>query len=139
MNAYKIFITLIILASLASNIILFYENRLSLFMIYSGNDSVSKFEKRIECLKGLVPKSGLAGYVSDRPPIEFLYTAYTLLPLFVEVKQYSYAPHFVEDKGKDYGFVIENTGNERNSTFKNDLYEVIIDCSNGVRLYKKKD
>ena len=139
MNAYKIFITLIILASLASNIILFYENRLSLFMIYSGNDSVSKFEKRIECLKGLVPKSGLAGYVSDRPPIEFLYTAYTLLPLFVEVKQYSYAPHFVEDKGKDYGFVIENTSNERNSTFKNDLYEVIIDCSNGVRLYKKKD
>lgn len=107
-------------------------------MKYSGNNSVSKFEKRIECLKGLLPKSGLAGYVSDRPPIEFLYTAYTLLPLFVEVKQYSFTPHFVEDKGKDYDFVIENTSNERNTTFKNDHYEIIIDCSNGVRLYKKR-
>ena len=107
-------------------------------MKYYGTDSVSKFEKRIECLKGLAPKSGLAGYVSDRPPIEFLYTAYTLLPLFVEVKQYSYAPHFVEDKGKDYGFVIENTNNDRNAVFRDDHYDIVIDCANGVRLYKKR-
>lgn len=103
---------------------------------YQESDPLSSFEKKIECLKDWLPKSAVVGYVSDRPPVEYLFTVYTLVPVLVEVKEYSYPPYFVKDTGKDYDFLIENTHQDR---FNENNYSVVIDCGNGVRLYKKRD
>ena len=90
------------------------------------------------CIKNRLPETGLVGYVSDRPPIEFPLTAYVLSPLFVEVKKYDYSPYHVEDTGKDYGFIIVNSsGNYKYAIFQNRAHYVkVVDCGNGVRLYQ---
>jgi hypothetical protein len=142
--AYKITlvsIILIILSSLVSNIVTLYtcsETFLE-FSKHSGNDFVSIFETRIDCVKKEVPKIGIIGYVSDRPPIEFVLANYILSPLILEVKQYDHPPHFVKDKGKNFELVIENSNNIKSSIFKNrGNYAKVLDCSNGVRLFSHR-
>lgn len=137
----KIFIVVIIFSSFTSNIILFYNSTKTLNKLWpcSANNIVSRFDKRIECIKKHVPEIGLVGYVSDRAPIEFALTAYILSPLFVEVKKYDRPPHFVEDRGKDYEFIIENSSNHKDIIFKNRAHYVkLVDCANGVRLYQNR-
>lgn len=137
----KIFIALIIFSSFTSNIILFYNSAKTLHRLWpcSASNIVSRFDKRIECIKKHLPGTGLVGYVSNRAPMEFALTAYILSPLFLGVKKYDRPPHFVEDRSKDYDFIIENSINHKDIIFKNRAqYVKLVDCANGVRLYQNR-
>jgi hypothetical protein len=133
----RILLALMILASFTASFISFYTNRMWGLMEGRGDDPLPEFERRMACLKDLLPKRGFAGYVSDRSPIEFVYAANAVLPLIIEVKQYEFPPHIVPDTGKEYDFVIENTADTQNPMFINARYEIIADCFNGVRLFRK--
>lgn len=128
----RIATTLLILFAITTNVHLLYKT-LSHGLDIGMADPISRFEKRFEKIKPLLPSHGVVGYLGDERDDEhesgrsFYLTQYALAPTIVL-------------RTTNADFVVVNLRDDAESAVPAamDGWVLLRDCFNGVRLYRRK-
>jgi hypothetical protein len=127
---------LIALCSIASNLQLF-NNWLEFSFAFVGSDGITKFDERYRDVKAVLPRQGVAGFITDNPGMveEYYLTQYSLAPLLLEpnksseyiVSLYHNAPVKDGPKGPEPYTVVDLGHGTR-----------LFDFGNGIKVYRNE-
>lgn len=128
----RIATTLLILFAIMTNVHLLYKT-LARGLEIGITDPISRFEKRFEKIRPLLPSHGVVGYLGDERDDEhesgrsFYLTQYALAPTIV-----------IRSTSAD--FVVVNLRDAAESVVPAAMegWVLLRDCSNGVRLYRRE-
>ena len=125
---------LLIVSSLVSNLQLLRD--WSDFNLTSrGEDGITKFDERFDTVKTILPRGGVAGFITDRPDIvgEYYLTQYSLAPLLLEPnKSHEFVLSLYRSPDTDarpaQDYRVEDLGHGMQR----------LDFGNGIRLYRNE-
>lgn len=123
---FYIVVALIVADAVASAPIIFYKRKMGIHLPPLGTDKVSVLERQLSCIRELLPRDTIAGYMlGDWQEYEDFY--YSLAPVKLQV-------------GNDYDYLIISEGgeSENRSPPPDPSYDLIRRCPKGIHLYRRR-